>query len=97
MMRKVWKYPRDVIQYVRSSYYIDNLFIIYPFLKLNSTFKRNNAEVLNAYCGIIRYVTSLVLRDSDTGSENVTLIRRSVPDGQETCSSNGAPRTTCSN
>ena len=34
-------------------------------------------------------VISLVLRDSDTDSENVSFIRRSVSDGQNTCSSKG--------
>ena len=32
-------------------------------------------------------VISLVLRDNDTDLENVSLIRRSVSDGQKTCSS----------
>ena len=34
-------------------------------------------------------VISLVLRDSDTDSENVSLIRHSVSDGQKTCNSKG--------
>ena len=28
----VWPHPRDVVQYARSSYYYDNMFIIFPFL-----------------------------------------------------------------
>ena len=40
-------------------------------------------------CGMFSNVISLVLRDSDTDSENVSLIRRSVSDGQKTCSSKG--------
>ena len=35
---------------------------------------------------IISYAIRLVLRDSDTDSEKVGLIRRSVLDGQKTCS-----------
>ena len=35
---------------------------------------------------IISNVISLVLRDSDTDSENVSVIRRSVSDGQISCS-----------
>ena len=38
-------------------------------------------------CGKLSSVISLVSRDSDTDSENVSLIRRSVSDGQKTCSS----------
>ena len=38
---------------------------------------------------IISYVISLVLKDSDTDSENVSLIRLSVSDGQKTSSSKG--------
>ena len=34
-------------------------------------------------------VISLVLKDSDMDSENVTLIRRSVSDGWKTCSFKG--------
>ena len=30
----VWPHPRDVILYTRSSYYYDNMFIIYFFLTL---------------------------------------------------------------
>ena len=36
--------------------------------------------------GMFSDVISLVLKDSDMDSENVSLIRRSVPDGQKTCS-----------
>ena len=32
-------------------------------------------------------VISLILRDSDTNSENINLIRLSVSDGQKICSS----------
>ena len=35
------QYPQDVIQCVRLSYYIDNLLIIYFFLKRNSIVKHN--------------------------------------------------------
>ena len=38
---------------------------------------------------IINSVISLVLRDSDTDSENVSLIQCSVSDGQKTLSSKG--------
>ena len=84
MMREIWKYPRDVIQYVKSSYCIDNLFIIYLFLKRNSIL-----NIINVSCGIfskviISNIISLVLRDSDAGSDNFSLIRRSVSGGQKT-------------
>ena len=35
----VWPHPRDVIQYVRSSYYYDNMFIICLFSNILSDFK----------------------------------------------------------
>ena len=38
---------------------------------------------------IISNVICLVLKDSNTESENVSLIQRSVSDGQRTCSSTG--------
>ena len=38
---------------------------------------------------IISKVISLVLRDGDTNSEKVSLIRHSVSDGQKICSSKG--------
>ena len=38
---------------------------------------------------IFSNVISLVLRDSDTDSENVSLIWLSVSDGQKACSSKG--------
>ena len=39
VMLKIWKYPQDMIQCVRSSYCIDNLLIIYIFRKRNTIFK----------------------------------------------------------
>ena len=88
-MPKIQKYPRDVIERFKSSYSIDNLFIIYLLLKRNSIFKRYYAATFDISRGmfsngIINNVISLVLRDSDTDSENVSLIRRSVSDGQKT-------------
>ena len=35
----VWPYPRDVILHTRSSYYNDNMFIIYLFSDILSDFK----------------------------------------------------------
>ena len=35
----VWPHPRDVIQYARSSYYYDNMFIICLFSDIPSDFK----------------------------------------------------------
>ena len=40
-------------------------------------------------CSVISKVISLVLRDSDTDSESVSLRLRSVSGGQKTCSSKG--------
>ena len=50
--------------------------------------KRNYVGTFDVSCGMFSNVTisnfiSLVLRDSDTDSENVSLIRRSVSDGQK--------------
>ena len=52
--------------------------------------KRNYVRTFDVSCGMFSNVTisnfiSLVLRDSDTDPENVSLIRRSVSDGQKTC------------
>ena len=67
MMRKIWIYSLEVIQCIRSSYCIDNLFIIYLFLKRNSI-KRNYVGKFDITCGmfsnvIINNIISLVLRD----------------------------------
>ena len=35
----VWPHPPDVIQYARSSYYYDDMFIICPFSDILSDFK----------------------------------------------------------
>ena len=35
----VWPHPRDVIQYARSSYYFDNMFIICLFLTFSLILK----------------------------------------------------------
>ena len=40
-------------------------------------------------CDMFSYVISLVLKESDTDSENVSLIWHSVSDGQKACSSKG--------
>ena len=77
MMRKIWKYPRDVIQCVRLSYCSDNIFIIYIFSQ-----KKFHLSVITR-----EHLTFLA--DSDTDSENVSLVRRSVSDGQKPCSSKG--------
>ena len=60
-------------------------------LRGNEMLLRGNEMLLQfgVSCGMFSDVSSLVLRDSDTDSENVSLIRRSVSDGQETCSSKG--------
>ena len=89
VMHKIWKYPQDVIQCIRSRYCIDNLFIIYSFLKRNSIFKRNYGGTFDVSCIMFSNVFHLLLRVNDMESENVTLIRRSVSDGQKTSSSKG--------
>ena len=61
------------------SYCIDNLFIIYRFPKRNSPlFKRNYAGTFDVSDDMFSNVIGLVLRDSDTDSENASLIRLSV-------------------
>ena len=45
------KYPLDVIQCVRSSYCVDNSFIIILFPKRNSIFKRNYAKIFDVSYG----------------------------------------------
>ena len=57
-------------------------------------FIRYSLGTFDVFCGmfcnvIISNVISLVLKDSDTDSGNVSLIWRSVSDGQKTCSSKG--------
>ena len=79
MMCKIWKYPRDMIPCIRSSYCIDNLVIIYLFLK-KIHFKHNYAGTFDISCGmftnvVISNVNSLVLTNNDMDSENVNLIR----------------------
>ena len=70
-----------------SSNCIGNLFIIYLFL-----FKRNYPGTFvisrNFFSNvIINNFISLVRREIDTDSENVSLVWHSISDGQETCSS----------
>ena len=73
-------YTQDVIQCIRSSNCIDNLVIIYIFLKRNSFCKRHYAGTFDVSCGMFNDVISLYSRHSDTDSENVSLhmIRLSV-------------------
>ena len=89
MMRKIWKCPRDVIQCIRPSNCSDNLFIIYFFLQKKFHFKRTYAGTFDISRGLLSNVTisnviSLVSRDTDTDSENVSLIRCSVSDRKKT-------------
>ena len=54
--------------------------------------KHNHVKSFDVYFGMfsnvtISSITSLVLKISDTDSENVSLIRRSVSAGQKTCGS----------
>ena len=90
MMCKIEKYPQDMIQCIRSSFCIANFCIIYPFLKRISMVKCNYAGTVDISCGILSNVIlfspSLVLRESDTDSENISLILLTVSDGQKTCS-----------
>ena len=78
-----------MIHCVKTSYSIDNIFITYLFLKGNSSLKRNYSGIFDVSYVVFSNVISLVLRDSDMGSKNISLIRRSVLDGQKTCSSKG--------
>ena len=84
------------MQCVRSSHCIYNLFIIYLFLKhlFLNVITRECLTFLRYVSNVIHgNVTILVLRDSGTDSENVNFIRRSVSDGQKTCSSKGVSLT----
>ena len=92
MMRKIWEFSQAVIQCVRSSYCIDNLFIIYLFLKRNSILNGNYAGTFDISCSMFSNVISLVLRDGDTDSK-VKLIQHSVSYGQKTCRSKGVSLT----
>ena len=74
-MRKIWEYPQDIIQCIRSNNCIDILFIF-----SNVIMRKHLMACL---------VMSASLRDSDIESENINLIWFSVPDGQKTCSSKG--------
>ena len=78
-----------MIQCVRSSSCNDDLFNIYIFLKRNSILNVITREHLTFLAGMFTNVVSLILRDGDTDSENVSLIRRSASHGQKTCNSKG--------
>ena len=58
---------------------IDRLFIIYLYY----------AGIFDVYCRMYSYVICFVLSASVMDSENVSLIWRSVVDGQKRCNSNG--------
>ena len=58
------------------------VFIMYLFFKRNSIFKHNYARTFDVSCGMFSNVISLILRDGDTDSEIISLIWRSVSDGQ---------------
>ena len=116
----VWSHQQDVIQYARSRYYYNNMFIIYLFPTLFWFYKlfwsliqkkagtfavrfrfltlRHHVFRLWFHAWNLLYAmsqqnqltdVSLVLKDSDTDSGNLSsLIRLSVSDGQKTDSSN---------
>ena len=55
----VWPHPRDVIQYARSSYYYDNMFIICLFLTFFLILKSVlvfNLENLQAVCHNVTFL-----------------------------------------
>ena len=99
---KMTSYPRrcNVITSHRRGYDV----ILSPNAKMTSyprrcnviTSHRRGYDVIlspNAHWvetrGIVSNVLNLALRDRDTDTENVTLIRLSVSDDQKTCSSKG--------
>ena len=61
------------------------MFIIYLSLKRNSIFERNYAGTFDVSCNMFSDDISLVLRDSNINSENISLIQLSISDGQKTC------------
>ena len=67
--------------------------LIICLLYTSSILNINYGETLDVSCAIVCNVISLVFGDGATDSENVNLIRRSVPDGQITCSSKGISLT----
>ena len=83
--------------YARSSYYYDNMLIICLFSDILSDFHVNIFFRLWFHACNLLYITSpqkqvtdisLVLKDSDMDSENLSsLIRLSLSDGQKTDSS----------
>ena len=60
--------------------------LLYTFSQRNSIFKLNYAGKFNVSCGMFSNIISLILRASDTDSENASLLWRYVSDGQKTCS-----------
>ena len=60
--------------------------MMYFFLERNSISKRYYAGKFDVSCNMSSNVIHLILRDSDTDSENLNLIGVSVSDGQKTCS-----------
>ena len=62
---------------------------MYLSLKRNSVLKCNYAGTIGVSCGMLNDVISIILKNSDTDSESVSLIQRSVSDGQKTCTSKG--------
>ena len=66
-------------------YCIDSLFVIHLFLK-NPVLNVITREHLTLLAASLVTPSFLILRDSDTDSENVSLIRPSVSDGQKRCS-----------
>ena len=68
----------------QSCYCIDNCLLYF-----NSIFKHTYVYTFDFSSGMFSNDISLVLRECDTDSENVSLIRRTVSDGQKTCNSKG--------
>ena len=62
---------------------------MYLSLNRNSILKCNYAGTIGVSCDMLNDVISIILRNSDTDSENVSLIQRSVSDGQKTCTPKG--------
>ena len=90
----MWCVRSIKIQCVRLSYSID-IFYYITFTQKKLHFERNYAVTLDVSCGmisniIISNVINLNYGVNDTDLENVSLIWRSISDGQKTCSSKDA-------
>ena len=63
--------------------------LLYTFPPKKFHFQSYYTGTFDVPCGMLSNIISLLLRDGDLNSENVSLIQLSVSGGQRTCSSKG--------